>query len=67
MGKGTEDSSNSLRQARKAHITHVLETTGYDIEKAAELLNIPVRVLRSWMRKLDISEPGNGPTPAQTG
>ncbi len=56
LGKGADNNQNSLRHMRKAHIERILEMAGGDLDKAAQLLGLPVRKLRVWMRKLGIEE-----------
>ena len=48
--------ANSLDAKRKTYIEHVLRTVGHDLEKAAVLLEIPVRRLRHLMHTLGIPE-----------
>ena len=55
-GRPYRNGSNSLDAKRKAYIEHVLRTVGFDLEKAAVLLEIPVRRLRHLMHTLGIPE-----------
>jgi transcriptional regulator with GAF, ATPase, and Fis domain len=44
----------SLEAMRKAHIEGVLQVVGYDLAKAARLLEVSPRTLRRLMRRLRI-------------
>ena len=44
----------SLRDFTKAHIERVLDMADYDLEKTADLLEIPLPRLRRYMAKLGI-------------
>lgn len=52
--QGREEECNSLDAKRKAHIVHVLESTGQDVPATAALLQISVPELMRWMRKFEI-------------
>ncbi len=52
---------NSLQHKRKEHIEHVLKLAGQDEEQTAEILDIGVKELRYWIRKLEILEGEGSP------
>ncbi|MBI4559293.1 MAG: hypothetical protein HY706_17040 [Candidatus Hydrogenedentes bacterium] len=49
--------SKSLRDKRKRHIEEVLAMTDFDMEQAAQLLEISVTELEGWISRLGIVKP----------
>ena len=45
---------NSLQYKRKEHIEYVLQLADNDLERASQMLEIEVKELQHWMRKLEI-------------
>lgn len=58
---------DSLDAFRKRHIQRVLGRLGYDVDRAAQTLEISIEELWRWMRKLEIHVSGGNGCEGRTG
>lgn len=52
------ENSTTLREMERQHIERILQSTGYSLQQAADLLGIHRNTLRQKMKEYDISKPG---------